>query len=100
MRDDADDGLEAFYAGSYQRLVSVVGAVAQDRHEAEEAVQDAFARLLGQWPRVSRYDCEDEFVTSSRGLTRVTTGPGALCLICRSRLEVTLRSSDRRGLSQ
>ena len=62
MQDQADDGLEAFYAASYQRLVSVVGAVAQDRHEAEEAVQDAFARLIGQWSRVCRYDDPEAWV--------------------------------------
>ena len=62
MPNDTDDGLEAFYAASYQRLVAVVGAVAQDRHEAEEAVQDAFARLIGQWPRVCRYDDPEAWV--------------------------------------
>lgn len=59
---DGDEGLRAFYAESYQRLVSVVGAVAQDRHEAEEAVQDAFVRLLGQWPRVSAYEDPEAWV--------------------------------------
>lgn len=44
------------YAASYARVVGVVGAVTQDRHLAEEAVQDAFVRLIGQWPKVSRYD--------------------------------------------
>ena len=51
-----EDALEALYVASYQRLVSVVGAVAQDRQEAEEAVQDAFVRLLDQWTKVSQYD--------------------------------------------
>lgn len=48
--------LEELYAAAYDRLVSVVAAVAGDRHDGEEAVQDAFVRLLGQWDRVSRYD--------------------------------------------
>ena len=52
----AEDAQEALYVASYQRLVSVIGAVAQDRQEAEEAVQDAFVRLLDQWPKVSQYD--------------------------------------------
>lgn len=47
---------EALYLASYSRLVSVVAAVGGDRHEAEEAVQDAFVRLLGQWAAVSRYE--------------------------------------------
>lgn len=41
---------------SYQRLVSVVGAIGGNRDEAEDAVQDAFVRLVAHWPRVSRYD--------------------------------------------
>lgn len=53
---DDEQALRELYAASYARLVGVVGAVARDRHEAEEAVQDAFVRLLGQWPKVSRYD--------------------------------------------
>lgn len=59
---DADAALAAFYAGTYARLVGVVGAVAQDRQEAEEAVQDAFVRLVGRWPTVSRYDDPEAWV--------------------------------------
>jgi len=51
-----EQALRELYAASYSRLVGVVGAVARDRHDAEEAVQDAFVRLMGQWPMVSRYD--------------------------------------------
>jgi RNA polymerase sigma-70 factor (ECF subfamily) len=39
-----------------------VGAVAQDRQEAEEAVQDAFVRLIGQWSKVSKYDDPEAWV--------------------------------------
>lgn len=53
---DDEQALRELYLASYARLVGVVGAVARDRHEAEEAVQDAFVRLMGQWPKVSRYD--------------------------------------------
>ena len=51
-----EQALRELYAASYARLVGVVGAVIRDRDLAEEAVQDAFVRLLGQWPKVSRYD--------------------------------------------
>lgn len=51
-----EQGLRELYAASYARLVSVVGAVCGDRHLAEEAVQEAFVRLLGNWAKVSRYD--------------------------------------------
>jgi RNA polymerase sigma-70 factor (ECF subfamily) len=57
-----EQALRDLYAVSYVRLVGVVGAVCGDRHEAEEAVQDAFVRLIGQWPKVSRYDEPEAWV--------------------------------------
>lgn len=51
-----EQAVRELYAASYARLVGVVGSVCGDRHEAEEAVQDAFVRLLGQWSEVLRYD--------------------------------------------
>lgn len=51
-----DSGLRELYAASYARLVGVVGAITGDRQEAEEAVQDAFVRLIGRWSTVSAYD--------------------------------------------
>lgn len=61
--DEGEEGdLDAFYAATYSRLVAVVGIVAQDRSEAEEAVQEAFIRLLGRWDRVSRYDEPEAWV--------------------------------------
>jgi RNA polymerase sigma-70 factor (ECF subfamily) len=60
---DADEGgLDAFYAAAYPRLVAVVGAVAGDRSEGEEAVQEAFVRLIGRWDRVSKYDDPEAWV--------------------------------------
>ena len=50
-----DDGVQELYAASYARLVGVVGAITRDRGEAEEAVQEAFVRLLGRWSTVSGY---------------------------------------------
>lgn len=55
-------GLPALYAASYRRLVGVVGAVCGDTHEAEEAVQEAFVRLMAVWPRVSAYDDPEGWV--------------------------------------
>jgi RNA polymerase sigma factor (sigma-70 family) len=51
-----DQSLEALYAACYSRLVGVIGAVSGDRAVAEDAVQDAFVRLIGKWPEVARYD--------------------------------------------
>lgn len=53
---DAERALRELYAACYPRLVRVVGAVAGDRDEAEDAVQEAFIRLIGRWGSVSRYD--------------------------------------------
>ena len=55
-------GLRDLYAASYARLVGQVGAVCRDRHEAEEAVQEAFVRLIGSWSKVSRYDDPEAWV--------------------------------------
>lgn len=57
-----DDGVPELYAAAYARLVGVVGAVSGNRNEAEEAVQDAFVRLLAAWPTVSRYDDPEPWV--------------------------------------
>ncbi len=54
--------LRDLYAASYSQLVGVVGAVCRDRDEAEEAVQDAFVRLMGSWSKVSRYDDPEAWV--------------------------------------
>lgn len=61
LRDDEQD-LRELYAAAYPRLVGVLGAIGGDWDEAEEAVQDAFVRLMGQWPRVSRYDDPEAWV--------------------------------------
>lgn len=60
--DDGEQDLREFYAASYGRLVGTVGAVCGDRHEAEEAVQDAFVRLMGSWAKVRRYDDPEAWV--------------------------------------
>lgn len=56
------EDLRGLYAASYTRLVSAVGAVCGDRHEAEEAVQEAFVRLMGSWTKVARYDDPEAWV--------------------------------------
>ena len=54
--------LREFYAASYPRLVRVVGAVCGSTADAEEAVQDAFVALVGQWGAVSAYDDPEAWV--------------------------------------
>lgn len=50
------DPLRDLYGATYARLVAVVGAVAGNRSDAEEAVQEAFVRLIGKWSTVGAYD--------------------------------------------
>ena len=50
------DGLRELYEACYVRLVAVIGAIGGDRHEAEEAVQEAFVQLIGKWSTVGSYD--------------------------------------------
>lgn len=56
------DDVELLYAAAYPRLVSVVAVAAGSRAEAEEVVQEAFARLLPRWSAVSRYDDPEAWV--------------------------------------
>jgi len=49
-------GLRDLYAGSYRRLVGQLAAMVGDVGEAEDLVQEAFARAAGQWSRLERYD--------------------------------------------
>lgn len=56
------DHVRDLYATSYRRLVGVVTLAAGSRAEAEECVQEAFVRLLGEWPKVSQYDDPEAWV--------------------------------------
>lgn len=55
-------GLCEFYGGSYSRLVSVVALVVDGRAEAEDIVQEAFARLVPRWETVCRHDSPEAWV--------------------------------------
>lgn len=57
MPDDTQ--FEDLYRSSYARLVAQLYVVTTDRVEAEEVVQEAFARLWAHWGRLREYDnCE------------------------------------------
>jgi RNA polymerase sigma-70 factor (ECF subfamily) len=53
MRDS--ESFDAFYAGSVRRVTSQLYALIGDRAEAEDAVQEAFARAWQRWGKVSSY---------------------------------------------
>jgi RNA polymerase sigma-70 factor (ECF subfamily) len=75
QREEFDE----FYQANYRRLVAILLAVLGDRPEAEDAVQEAFARAYVRWPTVSGYDLPETWVRrvalrlaidSGRGLRR------------------------------
>lgn len=61
MTADPSD-LAAFYEASYERLVMVVGAVTGSSPLAEDAVQEAFVRLIPAWSKVVAYDEPEAWV--------------------------------------
>ena len=62
-RVDVEAEVRELYARAYPRLVGVVAlAAAGDRGDAEDVVQEAFARLLRQWAQVSQYDDPEAWV--------------------------------------
>ncbi len=60
MRQSRD--FEEFYQANYVRLVLILSAILGDRLEAEDAAQEAFARALARWPRISGYDLPEMWV--------------------------------------
>ena len=54
MRDEA--AFEAFYAATAPGLLRALALLLQDRGDAEDVLQEAFARTAGRWDRVSRLD--------------------------------------------
>jgi RNA polymerase sigma-70 factor (ECF subfamily) len=58
----ADQGFAAFYAGSYRRLLGQLFAVTGDLAEAENVLQEAYARAFVRWSRVGAYDLPEAWV--------------------------------------
>lgn len=56
------EDFEEFYQSNYRQIVGLLLVVLGDRQEAEDAAQEAFARALARWPRVSRYDLPEAWV--------------------------------------
>jgi RNA polymerase sigma-70 factor (ECF subfamily) len=51
-----DATIEGLYAASYARLVGLLTVVCGNAADAEEVVQEAFARLIPAWDKVRGYD--------------------------------------------
>jgi RNA polymerase sigma-70 factor (ECF subfamily) len=70
MRDP--NGFDAFYAGSVRRLISQLYAMTGSRAEAEDLVQEAFARAWQRWEKVSRYADPEAWVRTVACRLRVS----------------------------
>jgi RNA polymerase sigma-70 factor (ECF subfamily) len=53
---------EEFYSGAVARLLGQLFPVTGDLHEAEEVVQEAFARAAVRWSRLRDYDVPEAWV--------------------------------------
>ena len=59
--DDGGD-IREFYLAAYPRLVQVVSLSCGSQADAEEVVQEAFARLIPRWSTVSTYQDPEAWV--------------------------------------
>jgi RNA polymerase sigma-70 factor, ECF subfamily len=58
----SDDSFASFYTGSYHRLLGQLFAVTGDLAEAENLLQEAYARAFVRWSRVRAYDLPEAWV--------------------------------------
>jgi RNA polymerase sigma-70 factor, ECF subfamily len=58
----ADEEFSAFYAATYQRLLGQLVLLSGDRAEAEDALQEAFARAAVRWHRLRTYQAPEAWV--------------------------------------
>jgi RNA polymerase sigma-70 factor, ECF subfamily len=58
----SDDSFAAFYTASYRRLLGQLFAVTGDLAEAENVLQEAYARAFVRWSRVRAYDLPEAWV--------------------------------------
>lgn len=58
----AEQELQAFYAGSYGRLVAVLALICGSTQDAEDVVQEAFLKLVSNWAQVRLYDDPEGWV--------------------------------------
>jgi RNA polymerase sigma-70 factor, ECF subfamily len=58
----ADEGFEEFYGAAFGRLVGQLFLVTGDLHEAEDVVQEAFARASTRWSTIRTYNLPEAWV--------------------------------------
>ncbi|MDQ3878443.1 MAG: sigma-70 family RNA polymerase sigma factor [Actinomycetota bacterium] len=61
-RDEDDASYEWFFRDEFPRVVKTVYLIVRDSQTAEDIAQEAFARLLVHWAKVSRYEQPDAWV--------------------------------------
>jgi RNA polymerase sigma-70 factor, ECF subfamily len=57
-----DDGFEGFYTASYRRLLKQVVLVTGELAEAEDVLQEAYARAALRWRRLADYQAPEAWV--------------------------------------
>jgi RNA polymerase sigma-70 factor, ECF subfamily len=62
MTPMGDDSFTAFYTASYQRLLGQLFAITGDLAEAENLLQEAYARAFARWAQVRAYDRPEAWV--------------------------------------
>lgn len=58
----AGEGFDEFYGAAFDRLVGQLFLVTGDLHEAEDVVQEAFARASTRWSTIRTYNVPEAWV--------------------------------------
>jgi RNA polymerase sigma-70 factor, ECF subfamily len=96
----SDDDFEAFYQASYPRLVGQLTILTGSLEDAEDAVQEAFARASTRWARLRDYDAPEAWVRrvalnlATSGLRRARRQLAAVARLGAATTEPA-RSTDR-----
>ena len=59
---DADVEYSAFFRREFPAVLRTIALMLRDAHRAEEITQDAFLKLLQEWPKISRYERPSSWV--------------------------------------
>ncbi|MEY9835547.1 SigE family RNA polymerase sigma factor [Streptacidiphilus sp. EB103A] len=62
MKDEPSMDFDGFYAATYRRMVGQLYAMTGSMTEAEDCVQEAYARAWQRWARVSRHGAPEAWV--------------------------------------
>jgi len=79
----------AFYASAFARLVGQLALVTGELQEAEDVVQEAFARASMRWSRLREYEVPEAWVRVPSGTVKARLARG------RQRLAALLRERDQ-----